>query len=215
VLVHRGTGISGFLTCPEQEAAGTDWGTDIAPSEVPACVDALDQEWGGGLEGFSTTGDARDLQRFVARTREPDKRVVVWGGSYGTMRAMRFLQLFPSEIDGVVLEGVVAPGAQFFSRWDEQGDFVGQRLAALCAESEACSAHLGTDPWARLTALHTKLREGHCAPLGLSANDFSAFGESIVGAGPRSTSTSSPWSTGSSAASRATSPCSRATSRIT
>jgi pimeloyl-ACP methyl ester carboxylesterase len=186
VLVHRGTGLSGFLTCPEQEVAWTASGTDIAPSEVLACAEALGAAWGEGLAGFSTTGDAMDLQRFVARTREPGKRVVAWGVSYGTMRAMRFLQLYPSDFDAVVLDGIVAPGAQFFSRWDGQADVVGRRLAALCAQSEACSARLGSDPWARLTTLHTKLHDGHCAPLGLSANDFATFGETIVSLGARS-----------------------------
>jgi pimeloyl-ACP methyl ester carboxylesterase len=186
VLVHRGTGLSGFLSCPEQEDFSSAWGSEIAPPEVPGCVDALQEACADGLVGFSTTGDARDLKRFIERSREPDKQVIVYGSSYGTLRVMRFLQLFPTEVDGVLLEGIVAPGAQFLSRWDEQGDFVGRRLATLCAENESCSARLGPDPWTRLVGLHAKLREGHCEPLGLSANDFGAFGRAIASLGVRS-----------------------------
>lgn len=162
VLEHRGVGESARLQCPDYEQPKSDGGPSITRDEMPACLQALQAQWGDGLDQFRTSADADDLASLIERTREPGKKVYVYGVSYGTMRAMRFLQKHPDAVDGVILDSVVSPGVEFLSRFDEQYDPVAKALAEECAADEVCGAKLGADPWARLTELVSKLERGHC-----------------------------------------------------
>jgi len=168
VLEHRGVGESSRLGCPVEEAPASAGGIDITADEWPACLEAVKAQWGDKLASFRTTNDAGDLARLIERTREPNKRVFVYGVSYGTLRALRFLQTHPALVDGVILDSVVAPGVQFISQYDTQYDPVGQKIAALCAADAVCGAKLGPEPWAKVTGLMTKLDAGHCSELGMN-----------------------------------------------
>jgi len=169
VLEHRGVGESSRLGCPVEEDPGSAGGIDITADEWPACLQAVKAQWGDKLASFRTTNDAGDLARLIERTREPNKPVFVYGVSYGTFRALRFLQTHPAMVNGVILDSVVAPGVQFISRYDSQYDPVGQKIAALCAADTICGAKLGPDPWAKVTGLMAKLDAGHCSELGMNA----------------------------------------------
>jgi len=168
VLEHRGVGESSRLGCPVEEDPQSAGGIEITADEWPACLEAVKAQWGDKLASFRTTNDAGDLARLIERTREPDKAVFVYGVSYGTLRALRFLQTHPAIVDGVILDSVVAPGVQFISQYDAQYDPVGQKIAALCAADAICGAKLGPDPWAKVTGLMTKLDAGHCSELGMN-----------------------------------------------
>ncbi|MET0389558.1 MAG: alpha/beta fold hydrolase [Polyangiales bacterium] len=167
VLEHRGVGESARLGCPEQEAIESEAGTAITPEEWPTCLESLVAEWGDQLAHFTTTNDAHDLAALITRTREPGKQAIVYGISYGTTRALRFLQAHPDTADAVILDSIVSPGVQFLSRYDQQYDQVGKDLAALCAEDEVCGDKLGDDPWAKVSEVLKALANGHCPELGL------------------------------------------------
>jgi len=175
VLEHRGVGESTRLGCPEQESPSSAEGANIAASEWPACIEALKSTWGERLSAFTTSNDAQDLQRFIELTREADKKVFIFGASYGTTRALRFLQWFPESADGVILDSVVSPGVQFLSRFDEQYDPVGIKISEMCAEDEVCGQKLGDDPWVRVINLKAQLAAGHCAGLGLTDDVLSSL----------------------------------------
>ena len=168
VLEHRGVGESSRLGCPVEEAPASAGGINITADEWPACLEAVKAKWADKLASFRTTNDAGDLARLIERTREPNKGVFIYGVSYGTFRALRFLQTHPALVDGVILDSVAAPGVQFISQYDGQYDPVGQKIATLCAADATCGAKLGPDPWAKVTGLMTKLDAGHCRELGMN-----------------------------------------------
>lgn len=162
VLEHRGVGESARLGCDSYENPLSDDGFEIADDEWPACTEEVKDQWGESLAYFSTTQDAYDLGALIKRTRAPGQQAFVYGVSYGTTRAMRFLQLYPDLVDGVILDSVVSPGVQYLSQFDEQFDMVAQDLSALCAQDPVCGEKLGSDPWSKILALLEKLQAGHC-----------------------------------------------------
>lgn len=175
VLEHRGVGESTRLGCAAEEDPTSEGGASISASEWPSCLETLKTTWGDDLAGFTTSNDARDLQRFIELTREPEKQVFVYGASYGTTRAFRFLQIFPEGADGVILDSVVSPGEQFLSRFDEQYDPVGMDIAELCAADGVCGQKMGADPWARVVALKEQFDAGHCPLLGADGAVYSSI----------------------------------------
>ncbi|EYF01599.1 Hypothetical protein CAP_8039 [Chondromyces apiculatus DSM 436] len=165
-LDHRGVGQSARLGCSAEEetSPGEDY---VLADEWEGCAAELKDRWGEGLAGFSTTNAAQDVGMLIERTREPGQRAMVWGVSYGTYWALRYLQLHPEQPAAVVLDSVASPGAQRLSTFDLQFDPVAKELAAVCAADAACAARMGDDPWARIDALYEKIDAGHCSALGI------------------------------------------------
>ncbi len=130
-IEHRGVGQSARLGCPEQESPSSDEETIISLAEVPACVAALEEQSMGSLRYFRLTPAAQDLAEAVDRTRTPGTEVFIYGVSYGTSVAIRYMQLRPQEATGVILDSVSPPGLKFFSDYEKQYDGVLQKLAAL------------------------------------------------------------------------------------
>lgn len=161
---HRGVGRSTRLDCPAQETPDSEWGISIAPEEAAACRDTLVARWGDDLGEFSATGAAMDLGRLIELMEQPGQARYVYGVSYGTYWAHRYLELFPTQADGVVLDSIAPPGIDFVT-YDSDFDRVGQDFLALCASDTTCSSKLGPDPWATLGALSTLLAGGHCPAL--------------------------------------------------
>lgn len=155
-IEHRGVAASAGLTC--QVAGGG------AGDGLDACVASLVERWGSrGLAAFSTTNAALDLTRAVDATRAPGEQVYVYGVSYGTYWAQRYLQVAPAgQASGVVLDSILPPVGQPVSRFDEQLDPQAKKLAAACATDAACSAALGADPWSALETIRDHIAEGHC-----------------------------------------------------
>ena len=162
VLEQRGVGESARLGCPAQEAPNSEGADEITQNEWPACFASLLGEWGERLASFTTTADSEDLASLIELTREPGKKVFVYGWSYGTARALRLLQTHPDSVDGVILDSVVSPGVQYLSEYDLQYDPVARELSALCAEDAVCGAKLGPDPWGSLNEVAYALAAGAC-----------------------------------------------------
>lgn len=176
-IEHRGVGASNRLGCPVAERAAMDAGSDAGAPRLDdlACIAEAKSAYGADLQHYTTTNAARDLARAIELTRRPGLKVFVYGVSYGTAWAQRFLQVAPKHADAVVLDSLVVPGGQFLSTFTTQADPVGRKLAEVCKTDAACSAALGPDPWAKIVAAKAKLEQGHCPELGLSARDRELF----------------------------------------
>jgi pimeloyl-ACP methyl ester carboxylesterase len=169
---HRGTGGSEPLTCPAQEKAG------LATADlIAACGQVVSQQWGNRLPFFSTTESARDLGRLIELAREPGQKVFVTGGSYATYHILRYLQLYPAQADGIVLDGILPPGSNFVN-FDVDMNQVGQQFFARCASDAVCAAKLGPDPWAILVAGEDSFDQGHCPDLRITSAEV----RSLLGA---------------------------------
>jgi pimeloyl-ACP methyl ester carboxylesterase len=160
---HRGTGGSEPLTCPAEEAAGLDTADLIA-----ACGQVVSQKAGDRLPFFSTTASARDVASLIDLTRGPGQKVFLTGGSYATYHILRYLQLYPAQADGIVLDAILPQGSTFVN-FDVDMNQVGQQLLARCAIDAVCAAKLGPDPWATLVAVEDSFDQGHCPDLGATS----------------------------------------------
>lgn len=125
---HRGTGRSTLLD-PSHDH-GVSLGTQIDPSEVPACAQDLHKKY-GDLASFSVTTAATDLVTFIS-TFTNGANTTVYGASYDTI-----LALAPLEVTGYVLDGIAtssgAPGDEFLYMSKRDIDFgeVGDALLSL------------------------------------------------------------------------------------
>lgn len=164
-LEHRGVGDSTRLGCPDAESPGSPGGAQILESEIDDCIAELDGRWGQGLQHFSTTNAARDLGHVIELTRGPDQRVFVYGVSYGTVWAHRYLQIFPDQADAVVLDSIASPGASLHT-FGEQWDPIAKEVMDLCAADPLCSSKLGPDPFGFIAGVFDKIDAGHCPELG-------------------------------------------------
>ncbi|MBX3227373.1 MAG: alpha/beta fold hydrolase [Labilithrix sp.] len=165
---HRGTGRSSLLRCA---------GLSSPPIDVNACRDDLLRTWGSdGLAAFSTTSAARDVGSVIARTREPGQEVHVYGVSYGTYLAQRYLQVFPRQPTSVTLDGVCQAGLCSLLKYAYWTDHVAQQFMRECAADEVCGAKLGPDPNARMKEALAIADAGTCAGLaGVTGNQVRAL----------------------------------------
>ena len=161
---HRGTGRSTRLGCPAQEAAASEGGLGITEPEWPACLADVKAREGERLPFFNATNAANDLGLLIERTRQAGQPVFVYGVSYGTFLAHRYLQLFPQQANGVVFDSYVPPVSSL-ARQDADANEAARDFFAVCAKDATCGAKLGADPWAKAEALVAKLKAGHCADI--------------------------------------------------
>jgi pimeloyl-ACP methyl ester carboxylesterase len=160
LMDHRGVGHSTRLGCAAEDD-DSDGGLDITDAEWPDCLAEVQAGWGDGLQHFTTTAAARDLEAWMTHA-DADQDVFVYGGSYGTTLAHRFLQVFPDRVDGVVLDSVAVDVDHRV--YDAEFDGVGGAfLDDLCAADEACSDHLGSTPSSRARDIVRAVDEGHCS----------------------------------------------------
>ncbi len=163
VLDQRGTGRSSRLGCAEQESATSRESYRIADDEWPACLAAMQAAWEPSLAGFSVTNTARDLGALVDTLRHsPDERVLLYGVSYAPYLLNRYLQLYPAQPSGVVMDSICPVGECSFARADARFNDVARTYFAACGAHATCAARLGPDPWATLGALLARLDGGHC-----------------------------------------------------
>ncbi len=165
-LDHRGVGQSALLRCPEQQAARSSEGHEISREEWAGCI-AYISESRPDLDALTAANTAIDLNRLIDAMREPGKRVVLMGVSYGTYLAQRYLQQFPTQPDAVILDGIV-PLDWSFAEFDSGLDLTARRVLGRCAEDIECRDRLGADPVQTTTSLLDSLATGHCGGIGLT-----------------------------------------------
>jgi pimeloyl-ACP methyl ester carboxylesterase len=163
---HRGTGKSTRLGCPAQESPTSEAGIAITDAEWPACLADVKAREGERLAAFNTTNAANDLGVLIERTKQEGQPVFVYGVSYGTYWAHRYLQLYPSQANGVIFDSMVPQGGSL-ARQDEDSGEAARDLFAVCGKDAFCSQKLGTDPWPKVQALFAKLKTGHCSDIAL------------------------------------------------
>jgi pimeloyl-ACP methyl ester carboxylesterase len=163
---HRGTGKSTRLGCPTQEAEGTEEGINISEAEWPACLADVQAKEGARLPFFTATNAANDLGLLIERARQPGQATFVYGVSYGTYLAHRYLQLFPKQADGVVFDSYVPPGTSL-ARQDADANEAAQDFFAVCGKDAFCMGKMGADPWAKAQALFAKLKTGYCPDIAI------------------------------------------------
>jgi pimeloyl-ACP methyl ester carboxylesterase len=167
MLDHRGVGRSEpRLSCPDQERAESDLGPIISASEMPACAEHVRSSYGDSISAYTVTEAARDLGELSRMFREPNKKLFIYGVSYGTYLVQRYLQLFPSDADGVFLDSLLAQHepteGHMPSGHSMSADEVGRALFDACGKDPLCSSKLGTNPNQRATELYDKLAAGYC-----------------------------------------------------
>lgn len=180
---HRGTGYSSAIQCPELDAYPVS-SRPLDPADleaaVPGCVADLEAIWGDGLKQFSATGAGRDLGELIERTREPGQEVFVYGVSYGTRWAHRYLQQFPAQPSGVIFDSIVAEPSTWL-QFDVGIDAAAQGILAECAQDAYCSAKIGPDPLQFTKDLMVKIEQGHCpTSLDLGKADYKALLASLT-----------------------------------
>ena len=129
---HRGTGHSSPLSC-------------AMPNEPAACGAEVVEKWGDDLTGYSSVEAGHDVGVLIERAREEGTKVFVFGLSYGSYWAQRYLQAYPTQADGVLMDGIL-PLDQGLWNSDSLTNEAGLRLLSACAADEACKAALGGDP---------------------------------------------------------------------
>ncbi len=157
---HRGVGRSSRLNCPDGESELSPAGYVVVDEEMPACLDALEREWGDRLAHFTISNAARDVGEVIRATKRPDDDIVIYGGSYGTVWANRLMVLYPGEQAAVVLDAVANDSE--LDRMDVWMNDLGKSWMEACAADTFCASKLGPDPWATMTAALDALDAGAC-----------------------------------------------------
>lgn len=167
LLDHRGTGQSNRLTCETEEDPSSPAGTVIHDTEWLNCARTMLDRWGEDLAGFSTTEAASDLGEAIALSRREADSVYIYAVSYGTYVAERYLQLYPNQASGVILDSICAPGlCDLLLDYDRQFDATARTIFGYCRTDATCSNELGTDAWSHVTELSAALSQGHCPQIG-------------------------------------------------
>lgn len=154
-LDHRGVGNSARLTCPQEDY---QYSFDYA-----GCVQSLQQQWGDGLMKFTTTQASYDLGKLVEMMKQPDVPVFVYGASYGTYWALRYLRLYPNQANGTILDSICAPGACHLDEYDQNFNENGHLLMDACGADATCGAKMASidaDPWTAVGKVFQKVDDG-------------------------------------------------------
>jgi pimeloyl-ACP methyl ester carboxylesterase len=160
VLVdQRGTGKSKTLTCDATNAAPAN---DPLIEMFNADAAAVEKDWAKclatmkGNPATHRTDDYIDDLELIRKGLGYDK-INVWGGSYGSRVALRYMKRFPSSIRSAVLDGVAPTTLRLPD--DAMANSEAQLKAAIaaCEQSSACASAY-PNLAATLDALLNKLR---------------------------------------------------------
>ncbi len=66
----------------------------------------------------------------------------------------------------MIFDSIVPQGGSL-ARQDEDANEAAKDFFGVCGKDAFCSQKLGTDPWAKVTALFAKLKTGHCSEIAL------------------------------------------------
>jgi len=179
IIQHRGTSsASTRLSCPEQEASDSELGTAIAPAEVEACGQLLEEQW-GDLRAFTAWQAANDLGAFIADTQSAEKAVAVYGISYGTHVVLKYLQSYPEQADAILMDGVLPLNAEvWFNELEAQRVALREYyIGTDCAMDAVCGAELGPDHWGSVLAARDAVTAGSC----VSNNEITGLSPDLFG----------------------------------
>lgn len=101
VFDQRGTGTSGPLACDALQE------TITTISELQAALHRCALELGPARGGYTTVESVRDIEAI--REALGLEKLVLFGTSYGTKVALRYAELYPQDVEGLLLDSVVPP----------------------------------------------------------------------------------------------------------
>merc|ERR1711988_1248278 len=95
---HRGVFRSSGLWCPQIN--------DLTPSNLTKCIKYLNKTYGSDLQQFTTTNAARDVATAINMTADSSHNVFLYGVSYGSYWAQRYLMVAPNQATKVAIDGI-------------------------------------------------------------------------------------------------------------
>jgi len=141
VLVdQRGTGESNPLRCeidPDEYEALSDLTSDAWKDWTKECHNSLDAD----TRMYTTTVAIEDLE--AVRKALNIEQWNLYGGSYGTRKALTYMSLFPESIRSVVLDGVVSQDEALGTSHEANLHSTLDKIFDLCKQDESCTERFG------------------------------------------------------------------------
>ncbi len=134
-LDHRGVANSSRLSCSQEDRI-----TD--PVSFRECANELNTSMGDDLLEYSTTNAAKDVGFLMEMLKKPNKKRFVYGVSYGTYWAERYLTIFPSQADGVILDSICTLKHCYFDDYSKWTDVVGHQFMDVCKDDSTCKSKM-------------------------------------------------------------------------
>ncbi len=175
---HRGVGNSVDLRCDNENSIN-----DI--ESFQRCTTQLNAEWGERLKEFSTNNAAKDLGFIFNKIKKAEVKQFLYGVSYGTYWAERYLYFFPNQIDGVILDSIASINNTWMDDYNIGFQTVGETFMDVVAQDPIASEKLspyGETPIIALENFYTKVENNMACDLGwnLSLQDWKTiFGTSL------------------------------------
>lgn len=136
VLVdQRGTGQSNPLACPALQDLPFDTPEKEVYDLLDACQETLAQD--NDLTQYITDIAMRDLDNI--REALGYDQINLFGTSYGSRAAMRYMQLYPDRVRTAVLNAVTSPELVIYLQSPADGQRALDLLFERCASDAACS----------------------------------------------------------------------------
>ncbi len=164
---HRGTGRSTFLACTAEQAQDVFSESEFSDED---CLNyLLENRSTEELRHFNVTQAAEDIGQLINHFKADGDEMYLYGSSYGTYWAQRYLHLYLDQASGIFIDSVCS-----LTSCNEQNGFfasaeiAGRELLKLCDEDEFCSDKIGGDAEKYLQDLYTLLENDHCPALELS-----------------------------------------------
>jgi len=142
LMDQRGTGESHPLRCVQESDSKWEltWNEQLSMTTTRNCVD----RWRSttDLTAYTTDAAAEDLE--AVRKALGHKKIILFGVSYGTRLALRYLALHPESVEKQILEGVLSPAVNI-TKTDSSMKSSIKSIAALCRQDVDCQKY--GDPW--------------------------------------------------------------------
>ena len=162
VLVdQRGTGKSKTLTCDSDGTKGKPKVDSVAEA-FSGSLESVNTEWAKciatlkGNPALHRTDDYIDDLEFVRKALKHDQ-INVWGGSYGSRVALRYMKRYPQSIRTAVLDGVAPTTLRLPDDALASSELELRAVFSACASSAGCNAAY-PDALASFDALVSSLR---------------------------------------------------------
>ena len=137
---QRGTGQSNPLRCevsPEELESLSDMSSDAWKTWTKNCHDSLDAD----TRYYTTSVAIQDLEDV--RQALGIDQWNLYGGSYGTRKALTYMNMYPEAVRAVVLDSVVAQDEALGTSHEANLKSTLTRVFRLCDADEACSEAFG------------------------------------------------------------------------
>eukprot|EP01080_Neovahlkampfia_damariscottae_P004813 gene4813-8399_t len=163
-IEHRGVGRSERLSCihTQAETSGSEGGVRITEEEFPSCIEEFKENYPKNeVNGFSTSTIAKDIYEILKNIKS-NKKVFIYGLSYGSLVINQLMQMKPSLVSAVILDSPFSPSGDdknrtLFYHQDENINEAGIEILKECQKNYYCSKEtLETGPSGELFQKNVK-----------------------------------------------------------